>query len=113
MTPQVPPAIILDSGAGTGATAILQSGATDERGVVILTTGGDPTTNAGIFTLLFSKTRDLTMACLIPLNPEAKNLRIYGLMGTTARYFVPYSGWEGLKPQTTYIWLYHVGKACE
>jgi hypothetical protein len=107
------PSLILDSGAGSGGLAILESGSTDKKGLVAIESGSSPAPDAGIFTFRFTKPRTTyTAGCLTARSASAKTLRVNDFFPVDPYGFVVMVYYPGLEPHTRYVWSYEIGPDC-
>jgi hypothetical protein len=108
------PSLVMDSGAGSGGLAILESGSTDKKGLVVIESGSSPASDAGIFTFRFSKQRTMnTEGCLTPKSASAKALRGVADFFPVDHYgFLVMIYYPGLEPHTRYVWSYEIGPDC-
>ena len=107
--------VTADSGAGTGPTIVVTTGATDASGWISVTTGTSPAgSNAGLFTLVYGGTYTTVPKCgLIPTNVAAGALlgqttqvNITSGASQTTAHFVAFAGSAALAASTAYTWYW-------
>jgi hypothetical protein len=110
------PTFVNDSGAGTGPTTTIISGATDFHGWISVTPGTSPTAGTGIITLIFGGTYTVIPKCSVtPANPAAAalsgNAQVYVAESTaTVAHWVLNGGSTALTTGTAYIWAWSCGQ---
>jgi hypothetical protein len=107
------PSIGANSGAGTGPTVSLSSGASDQAGFINLTTGSGPSASAGVVTVTFGNAgySEQPVCTVSPASATTAALsgtgQLYVSKGSSSpTVFVASVGSSALSATTAYVWGY-------